>query len=108
MEKRVCPFCGKAVSTTLGRCPFCREAMPEAPVVSLPSGRRTAEGRAAMRRGLLWALLAGVIHYFAGGHSGLQLPVAVPGFVTQYLTPLLFLAGMGMVMYGLYLRYVRG
>ncbi len=58
-----------------------------------------------IRRGLLWALLAGVIHYFASGHSGLTLPFAVPSFVTQYFTPLLFLAGLGMVLYGLYLRF---
>jgi hypothetical protein len=47
-------------------------------------------------------LLAGVIYYFAGGHSGLKLPVEVPGFVNMYLTPLLFLAGVGMALYGLF------
>jgi len=36
------------------------------------------EGRAQMRRGLLYILLAVIIHSFAAGYSGLQLPITVP------------------------------
>ena len=103
MEKRNCPFCGKPVGSTLERCPFCREAIPAA---RLGAGARrsgqSADGGANIRRGLLWALLAGVIYYFAGGHSGLKLPVEVPEFVNVYLTPILFLGGAGMALYGLF------
>src|SRR6188508_1336732 len=59
MDKKSCPFCGKPVSFSLDRCPFCREAIPTVrlgPNASSGSG----DGRANIRRGLLWALLAGV------------------------------------------------
>jgi hypothetical protein len=52
-------------------------------------------------------LLAGVIHYFAGGYGApLQIPLPAPvlPFVTQYLTPLIFLGGLGLTLYGLFLR----
>ena len=105
MAKRSCPFCGKPVDDRLSRCPYCREAIPPLPSAApIPRGGGTTQGRAYIRRGLLWALLAGVIYYFAGGHSGLKLPVDVPPFVNEYLTPLLFLAGAGMAIYGLFLQ----
>ena len=50
--------------------------------------------------------MAGVIYFFAAGYSGMTLPVAVPPFVNQVLTPLLFLAGVGMMLYGAFL-YLR-
>jgi hypothetical protein len=49
-------------------------------------------------------LLAGVIQYFAAGYSSLTLPVAVPPLVTQYLAPVVFVSGLGLLVYGLYLR----
>jgi hypothetical protein len=103
-QTRPCPFCGKPVAVGLSRCPVCREEIQDVRVV----GRRyRAEGRAKMRRGLLYILLAAIIHYFAGGYSGFQLPIAVPAFVTASLTPLLFLGGVGFEVYGIYL-YLRG
>jgi len=103
MEKRNCPFCGKAVGSTLERCPFCRESIPAVrPGTRMGSAGSSGNARANIRRGLLWALLAGVIYYFAGGHSGLNLPVQIPGFVNMYLTPILFLGGAGMALYGLF------
>jgi len=101
MDKKSCPFCGKPVAVSLDRCPFCREAIP---TVRLdPNGTSgSSDGRANIRRGLLWALLAGVIYYFAGGHSPLKLPVEVPAFVNMYLTPILFLGGAAMTLYGLF------
>lgn len=103
MDKKSCPFCGKPVGASLDRCPFCREAIPAVRLEPISrSGSR--DGRAHIRRGLLWALLAGVVYYFAGGHSPLKLPVEVPGFVNVYLTPILFLGGAAMVLYGLFQR----
>jgi hypothetical protein len=99
MDKKSCPFCGKPVSFNLERCPFCREAIPR---VSIGAPGAAGDGSANIRRGLLWALLAGVIYYFAGGRSGFKLPVEVPEFVNMYLTPTLFLGGAGMALYGLF------
>jgi hypothetical protein len=106
MEKRSCPFCGKAIATTVNRCPFCREATPQA-AASFYSLSRSMQSRAYVRRGLLWALLAGVIYYFAGGHSPLTIPFEVPSFVNQYLVPMLFLGAVAMALYGTFLR-MRG
>jgi hypothetical protein len=103
-ETRGCPYCGKPVKTHLERCPSCREAIPESRSAKRPVA---AQGRVTIRRGLMYMLLAGVIHYFAAGYSGMRLPVAIPPFVTQYLTPLMFLCGLGLGLYGFYLRAQR-
>ena len=103
MQERICPFCGKRISASLVRCPYCREAISSA-VASSGSRKTRPEAASNIRRGLLWALLAAVIYYFAGGHGSLTLPFTVPGFVTQYLVPLLFLAGVAMALYGAYQR----
>jgi len=50
-------------------------------------------------------LLAGVIHYFSAGYAmPLQLPVDIMPIVANYLTPLLFLGGLGLTLYGLILK----
>ena len=100
---RGCPFCGKSIRAEATQCAFCREAVPQ---VQLKTRAFTSEGRAKIRRGLLYALLAAIIHYFAGGYSGLTLPVTIPPVVTDYGTPALFLCGFGLIIYGvcLYLR----
>jgi hypothetical protein len=100
-ETHGCPYCGKQVRAHLERCPFCREAIPASRIAVRPF---VAEGRAMIRRGLLYMLLAGVIHYFTAGYSGISLAVAIPSLVTQFLTPLLFLCGLGLGLYGVYLR----
>ena len=66
-----------------------------------------AQGKKYMRRGFLYALLAGIIYYFAGGYSGMNLPVPIPPAVSQILVPLLFVAGVGLMLYGLVLS-MRG
>ncbi len=104
MSTRSCPFCGKPVGPTLNRCPFCREAIPEAQRLRTS---HMEQGKKYMRRGLLYTLMAGVIYYFAGGYSGMNLPIPIPPEVNQYLSPLLFAAGLGLVLYGLFL-YMRG
>ena len=102
-DTRRCVFCGKGMAAHLTQCPFCREAVPKVQL----SRRSGPDGRHQIRRGLLYMLLAGVIHYFAGGYGApLQIPLPAPvlPFVTQYLTPLIFLGGLGLTLYGLFLR----
>ena len=103
-EMRRCVFCGKLMAAQLKQCPFCREAVPQVQL----SRRTSSEGRSQIRRGLLYMLLAAVIHYFAGGYGApvflIPLPAPVMPLVTQYLTPLLFLGGLGYALYGLYLK----
>jgi hypothetical protein len=101
VQTRQCAFCGKRINITLNQCPFCREMVPQ---VSLSRSSGT-DGRRQVRRGLLYMLLAGVIHYFAAGYAmPLQLPVDIMPMVTNYLSPLLFLGGLGLTIYGLILR----
>jgi hypothetical protein len=105
MPEQNCPFCGRPLRAVVDRCPNCREAIPR--ITSSSAARKISasyEGRANIRRGLLWTLLAAVLYYFTSGMSPLTLPFAVPGFVTQYLIPLLFLAGVAMAIYGLFQR----
>jgi hypothetical protein len=87
----------------LRQCPFCREAVPQVQL----SRRTGPDGRRQIRRGLLYMLLGGVIHFFAAGYGApfqIPLPVPVLPLVTQYLTPLIFLGGLGLTLYGLFLR----
>ena len=86
----------------LTQCPYCREAVPQVQLA-----RRTGpDGKAQMRRGLLYMLLAAVIYYFAAGYAApLWLPVQVLPVVVNYLLPMLFLAGLGLTVYGLFLRF---
>jgi hypothetical protein len=86
----------------LTQCPYCREAVPQVQLT-----RRTGpDGKAQMRRGLLYMLLAAVIYYFAAGYAApLWLPVQVLPVVVNYLLPMLFLAGLGLTVYGLFLRF---
>jgi hypothetical protein len=103
-ETRRCAFCGKHMAAHLTQCPFCREAVPQVQL----SRRTTSEGRSQIRRGLLYMLLGAVIHYFVGGYGApifqIPLPAPVTPLVTQYLTPLLFLGGLGYALYGLFLK----
>ena len=61
--------------------------------------------RGNIRRGLLYMLLAAVIHYFAGGYSALNLPFPIVSVVTSYLSPIVFLGGLGLTLYGLYSKH---
>jgi hypothetical protein len=99
-----CAYCGKQIAARLTQCPFCREAVATVQV----KHRSGPDGNHQLRRGLLYMLLAGVIHYFAGGYGApifqIPLPAPVMPLMTQYLTPLLFLGGLGMTIYGLFLK----
>ena len=102
-DKRRCVFCGKHIAGHLTQCPFCREAIPQVQL----SPRTGPDGRHQIRRGLLYMLLAGVIHYFAAGYADpikIPLPAPILPLVTQYGTPLLFLGGLGLAFYGVLLR----
>jgi hypothetical protein len=95
---RQCPYCGKGVVRDKVQCPACREALPQTHVAA----RRPGERR-EIRRGLIYMLLAAVIHYFAGSYSPMTLPVSISPLVTTYLSPLLFLGGLGMTVYGYFI-----
>jgi hypothetical protein len=103
-ETQRCAYCGKQMAARLTQCPFCREAVATVQV----SRRSGAGGGSQIRRGLLYMLLGAVIHYFAGGYGApifqIPLPAPVMPLVTQYLTPLLFLGGLGYAIYGLILK----
>lgn len=100
MSTSQCPFCGMFVSDHVSQCPFCREAIPE---IRIASPRRS-DGREKIRQGLLYVLLAAVIHYFAGGYGAMQPPLPVQPIVTVYLSSLLLLSGLGLSLYGLHRR----
>jgi hypothetical protein len=97
---RPCAYCGKPVPTRMNRCPYCREEVTEVRL-SAPLRRN---GRREIRRGLMYMLLGAVIYYFVGGHSGLSLPITLNPWVITYLAPVVFLGGLGMSLYGFFLR----
>jgi hypothetical protein len=104
MARRECPFCGKSVSDRLTQCVFCRETLPELRRAAQQS--RGAEGGGAqVRRGLLAMLLAAVLGYFGGGYSALTLPFPLDPILTIYLSPLLFLSGLGLCIHGYFLEH---
>src|ERR1700722_19585715 len=100
---RQCPCCAKPLSRSLRQCPHCREAVEPVPEVR-PSQPASAAKRGQIRKGLLCMLLAAVIHYFAGGYSAMELSLAIIQPLTAYLSLLLFLSGLGLTLYGVYLR----
>ena len=102
MQMRQCAFCGKPIGAHVNQCPFCREMQPAQVRLSRTS---SGAGGKQIRRGLLYMLLAGVIYYFAAGYAKpLEIPVAIQPAVINYLTPLLFLGGLGLTLYGLILK----
>jgi len=100
---RQCPHCGKEVFDQMTQCPYCREAMGPVPRAR-GDYARAATGKAKIRQGLLYVLLAAVVHYFAGGYSALHVPMQIAPLVTNYLSPLLFLGGIGLAIFGFYLK----
>jgi hypothetical protein len=98
--KRQCPYCGVLLLRNYAECPYCHETLPKIRTVEVAPVAR----RGQIRRGLLCMLLAAVIHYFAAGHSAMDLPFPIAPVVTVYLSPLLFLSGLGLTLYGFYSR----
>jgi hypothetical protein len=104
MATRECPFCGKGVPVQLVQCNYCRETLPETPRVKNGSSS-SSKGSGQIRRGLLFMLLAAVIGYFAGGYSSLKLPIPILPAISSYLSPLLFLSGLGLAIHGYYVHH---
>jgi len=102
MSTRECPFCGREVYMGAIQCPYCREVMPVARQVA-DSG--ATSGSSEIRKGLLAVLLSVVVGYFAGGYSALPLPFPIKPFVITYLSPLLFLSGIGLSLHGFYIEH---
>ncbi|MGC1485705.1 MAG: hypothetical protein WA789_18070 [Candidatus Acidiferrum sp.] len=100
VTSRPCAYCGKPVPVRMNHCPYCREAVPEVRL----STRAGRNGRREIRRGLMYMLLGAVIYYFSGGYSALRLPVSLSPWVATYLAPVVFLGGLGMCLYGIFLR----
>ncbi len=70
----------------------------------MSASRPGKDGRKEVRRGLIYMLLGAVIHYFAGGYSAIPLPYPLSPLVTTYLSPAVFLGGLGLCLYGVFLR----
>jgi hypothetical protein len=99
---RQCIYCGKRIRRNLTQCPYCREAQTEG---SAPAAARHRAGRGGQfRSGLLLMLLAALIQYFAGGYSPMPLPIQISSPAITYLVPLLFLGGLALSLYGVFLR----
>lgn len=100
VASRPCAYCGKPVPLRLDRCPHCREEQPEIRL----SSRGGSAGGSQIRRGLFYMLLGAVIYYFSGGYSPMVLPYNLSPLVNSYLAPIIFLGGLGMSLYGIFLR----
>ncbi len=104
-----CASCGKMVSAQLRLCPHCHEALTPRVALRTRTGLGSAElGTRWIRRGLLFMLLAGISYALLGGHSPipLSIPFEVAPWVTEYALPFLFIAGLGLVVFGFFRRSV--
>jgi len=95
-------YCGKHMRRNLTQCPYCREAQSEVRAPAAAPQRVVSGGQ--FRSGLLLMFMSAVIHYFAGGYSTMALPVQINSAVSTYLVPLLFLSGLALTLYNVYLR----
>lgn len=100
MNTRQCPYCGIAVSAERAECPHCHAAIPEVRM----QRQHDCQSDAQIRKGLLYVLLAAVIYYFGSGYSPMQVPISIQPVVTSILSPMLFLGGLGLAIYGYYQR----
>lgn len=105
MSERQCPYCGKFAPADASHCPHCHEDLPVY-AVGRPS-YAPAGGGVEIRRGLLYMLLAAVFYFFAAGYSPLTFPLPYSAWLTDYALPLLFLAGLGLLLYGIIRHYSR-
>jgi len=95
-----CSHCGRYAPLNATQCPGCRETFRALPT---GTGSLVFRKKRQFRRGLLYMALAAVIQYFAGGYSSMQIPFPIHPAVQQYLAPLLFFSGLGLVVYGFFL-----
>ncbi len=101
MESRQCPFCGSIVAADAFSCYHCRETLPQQ---SAGRARNPAAGYHEIRRGVLYMILAGVLHYAVGYLAEQNLPFEIPAAITGYLTLFLLLGGAGLFVYGWILK----
>lgn len=101
---RQCPFCGTLVPEDSVNCYHCRETLPDK---AQGRSRNPAAGYFEIRRGLLYMLLAGVIHYAITYLSEMETPIVIPAMIGDYLTLFLALGGLGLFLYGWVLK-LRG
>ncbi|HSC77498.1 MAG TPA: hypothetical protein VLB32_02945 [Candidatus Acidoferrales bacterium] len=98
-----CVHCGKAISDGSLQCPYCREDVAAHAVLRHRRGLGAAEqGARWIRRGLLCMLLAGISYTLLGGHSPIPItiPFEVAPWVMNYALPFLFIAGLGLAVFG--------
>jgi ABC-type thiamin/hydroxymethylpyrimidine transport system permease subunit len=95
---RQCPYCGIKVAEERTECLHCHAVLPSIQLTH----RHDSNAGTEIRRGLLYVLLAAVINYFAGGYSAMQVPFPIQPIVTTYLSPVLFLGGLGLTLHGFY------
>lgn len=95
MARRQCAYCGTFVDEDAKQCPDCREVLAER--IKLHTG---PQGWAEIRRGLLYMLLSAALYYPTTPGSPLPIPFHVPGLVTTYLLPLLFILGVCFAIFG--------
>ena len=101
-DMRQCVYCGKHIRRDLRQCPHCREAQSEVRGPGAAPARAISGGQ--FRSGLLLMLMSAVVQYFAGGYSSLALPSQFSSPVTSFFVPLLFVSGLGLTLYGVFLR----
>ena len=93
---RQCAYCGKPVAKHLAHCPHCREGVSEVKIKAAPPAAKKRQ----LSRGILYMLLGLAIHYAAVQAGTMNLPFTIPPAVTNYLSPMLFLGGLGLALYG--------
>jgi hypothetical protein len=99
---RQCIYCGKIIGRNLMQCPYCREAQTEARTPAASIANAGSGGQ--LRSGLLLVLMGAAVEYFAGGYGPMAMPDQLRSPVNTYLVPLLFVSGIGMSLYGVFLR----
>jgi len=105
MAVRQCSYCGKPIPVEVLQCTHCGAKLR--PYVADPvyDTHRPIDAPGLVRRGLLWMLLAGAAFFFAAGHSPWELPFQFHPMLADWVLPLLFLAGFGQMVYGLYCQF---
>ena len=95
MARRQCAYCGTFVDENAKQCPDCREPIAERIVM-----HSSPPGGAEIRRGLLYMLLSATAYYLLKPGSPLPISFHVPGVVTTYLLPILFMLGVCFAVFG--------
>ncbi len=99
MPVRECPFCGRVISDAFRDCPHCHETLPSVPRAEAPV---YAQKKGTVRRGLLYMFVVAVIYYLISPSGPLKYPVPFAPVLTTYLLPLFFLAGLALMLYGIF------